>query len=509
MKQTDTETLQKWLTKGYIKTYFGNDIGRILMPSNRSLQNCDEPYVTHEEAEMVLSDCLISDFLKDKSLVFTGLTGSGKTTILRHVFGLETNANRPQIKDSTLIIPIDFNRSQSSAQEAVLSSLRVAVEMITNKYNFDYPGFDNEKFYNYINIRRPDLLRLDPKSDKLSSSEQMDRLLEKMPTPYASCQLQFAMDQPECTLKLVVLVVDNIEAFINPRAKDSKTKYLAPVIEAFKLAECIHQRGDTTKWSFNMVIACRHHIWRIMKGELTDNTQENVLLQSYITTERPYDLASPVEISDIILKREEIFSQKHHNSPKWEVAVNVVNTVLQKMENSIGDFVLQLELKDLRKSMAKMQDIILHKGLQKQTNDEIASGAFEIDSVEQFDLTKVNLIRTIGIGDYKYYSDLYSEIPNLLYNERQDGFELYPILTLKYFLKRCDYTEPAWDNPISISTFYESMRLIFGYNDSELSLTFIKSIRFLIQHRLLLRSADQPQEEVPGLSEEEINKIEF
>lgn len=36
-----------------------------------------------------------------------------------------------------------------------------------------------------------------------------------------------------------------------------------------------------------------------------------------------------------------------------------------------------------------------------------------------------------------------------------------------------------------------------------------QSISFLIQHRLLLRSADQPQGEVPGLSIEEIRKIEY
>ena len=74
-------------TDGYIKKYFGTDIGRILMPGTRNLQNCEIPYVSHEEAEAVLKDSLVGDPLMDKSRAFTGLTGSGKTTILRHVFG--------------------------------------------------------------------------------------------------------------------------------------------------------------------------------------------------------------------------------------------------------------------------------------------------------------------------------------------------------------------------------------------------------------------------------------
>ena len=37
---------------------------------------------------------------------------------------------------------------------------------------------------------------------------------------------------------------------------------------------------------------------------------------------------------------------------------------------------------------------------------------------------------------------------------------------------------------------------------------FGRSVHFLIQHRLLLRSADQPQDEAPGLSLEDVKKVE-
>lgn len=497
-------------TDGYIKSYFKTEISRILVPNTRNLQNCDIPYVDHPEAENKLQECLVGDSLIDKSLVFTGLTGSGKTTILRHVFNLETNANQSVIKENKIIIPIDFNRSQSSAQEAILSSLRAAIEKIVGLYEIDYPDITNEKFYEYIKARRSDFLFLDPKiTQNTSYREKMTVFLDKMPTPFASCQLQYVMDHPKCQLELVVLIVDNIEAFMDSNAKNAKSRYLAPVIEAFKLAECIDQRGDKTKWQFNMLIACRHHIWRLMKGEYGDNAKESVLLQSYVTTEHPYDLTDPIEINAIVEKREKVFEHRQQDTKKWGVAVEVVNTVLQSMENSIGNFVMQLELKDLRKSMSRMQELILHKGLQKKADEEISAGAFQIGSVEQFDLTRVNLIRTIGLSEYKYYSDSNSIIPNLLYNEQQEGMELYLLLTLNYFLIQCGYTAPAWDNSISVSDFYGKMISIFQDDNGELDYPFDRSISFLIQHRLLLRSADQPQGEVPGLSIEEIRKIEY
>ena len=66
-------------TDGYIQKYFGTDIKRILVPNDRNIQNCEIPYVPHSQAENALKDFLIGDPEKDKSLVFTGLTGSGKT----------------------------------------------------------------------------------------------------------------------------------------------------------------------------------------------------------------------------------------------------------------------------------------------------------------------------------------------------------------------------------------------------------------------------------------------
>lgn len=48
-------------TKGYIETYFGADIGRILGPNLRSIQDAGIPYVSHPEAEKVLSNCMEAD----------------------------------------------------------------------------------------------------------------------------------------------------------------------------------------------------------------------------------------------------------------------------------------------------------------------------------------------------------------------------------------------------------------------------------------------------------------
>jgi hypothetical protein len=181
---------------------------------------------------------------------------------------------------------------------------------------------------------------------------------------------------------------------------------------------------------------------------------------------------------------------------------------MKKMDNGIGEFVKQLELKDMRKSLLKMQELIIHKGLQKKSDEEIA-GAFQIDSVDQFDLSRVNLIKVLGLGNTKYYTNKDNLIPNLLINEQEEGMELYALLTLNYFLRASGYVEATWDNSISIPLFYNKMKNIFGFNEEIQKNIFGKAIQFLINNRLLLRSADQPQDDVPGIGLNNVNDIEF
>ena len=51
------------------------------------------------------------------------------------------------------------------------------------------------------------------------------------------------------------------------------------------------------------------------------------------------------------------------------------------------------------------------------------------------------------------YNSRESIIPNLLYNEVNNNMELFPLLTLKYFLYFADYREMSWDSSIRISDF--------------------------------------------------------
>lgn len=476
-------------TTGYIETYFGSDIGKILTPSNNSLAVSNTPYVHHGEAEKKLSEILERDPELNKSLAFTGLTGSGKTTILRHVFRLNENSNQLSYMGNKLIIPIDFNRSQDkNPQKAILNNIRAAVATLCNDFHIDFPDFKSEGLYQFVNDHRRDQLFYDSGfSSQSSHADQLYAFLQHQEMAFASCQLQYVLNHSNCPIELVILILDNVEAY--DMDKNNIEAGLVPIVEAFRLMECISAGQDKNKWNFNMLFVCRHHIWRMLKGHYSTD-DSNALLQSFITTEHPYDLSHPVQIPDIVEARDKSFARTRRKT--WKQSVNIVKAMMDTMEGKIGHFILELQLKDMRRSMATLRDLIQHKNLQKETNEEIITGAFQLDSPDQFDLSRVNLVRTIGLGTNRYYCDN-GLIPNLLRNDRMQGMELFALLSLKYFLVRCDYNEPSWDNSISISEFYSNMQYLFEYDEATMSHIFKQSIIYLIRTRMLLRSADQNQ----------------
>ena len=495
---------QRYNTNGYIRLYFKDEIDLILASNSNSFRNLPDPYVHHEEAEQELAKLLEYDELKNKVFWFTGLTGSGKSTILQHSLGYSSETNGPVIKNGTLVIPVDFNRAQGRAKEALLSSLRGGVRKICMDYNIDFPFVDNREFYDYVCERRQEVILRDPEIKSTATpEEQFHDFIRNVEEGFTSFQLQYVLDKINGEIKLVVLAIDNVEAYM--RGENNEEKFVEPLLVAFKLNDCINKLNHSL-WGFNLIISCRHYIYRIAKSKYAELSKNSNELESF-SYDNIYDLANPVRMNDLVNKRDEVITPKYKDKDKWEQAVKTVRAILHRMDDRIGDFVLELNLKDIRKSMNTMKDMVLNRRLQYENpKDEITPGSFNIESSSQFNLSRVNLIKTIGLDGGTYYCND-GLIPNLFYNEISEGLEMYPLLTLKYFLKRCDYRETGWEESINIPEFYYNMKEVFNFTDDEINGTFRKCVEYFIKHRILLRSADQSQDDVV-LSQEEIRKID-
>lgn len=499
-------------TDGYIKSYFKDEINLLLTPRDNMVRSSESPYVRHERAERFLEHYNRPNEQQDRIVFFTGLTGSGKTTILKNYFHFGIREEiRSKINEETrtVLIPIDFNFTQVDAEKAIMGSLRAAADKICEQYGISYPDTEDEAFYEYVVERREGLIYGDPDFHKHTHAQRLEAIKERDSFSgekiLESCRFQYIMDQSE-KLDHVLIIIDDVEAF------SDQEKPLEPIIHAFKLAECFNHRGAKTTWMYSMIISCRHHIWRLMKERHMDDIPSRPLLQSFITNDQGFDLYDPVKIEPIVEKRQGVFGAKQRDLNKWDTAVKVVKDILFQADNDVGELIHQLELKNTRKSFELLRDLVLNKNLQRVSAIDTAPGAFRIDSVEQFDITRVNLIRQFGLGSWQYYANEHSEIPNLLYNlpATERDIEVYPLLTLKYFLRLCNYEEPEWQIYYQISHFLRRTHYIFGYTDEVNDETFGRAARYLIKNRMLLRSKDQDQKETAELQyEARLREIEM
>ena len=497
MKKRNAEN-NEWKPKaGYIKKYFGDDIDLLLSESDRVFRVDASPYVRHERAEEFLDAYRRPNWDTDRITLFTGLTGSGKSTILRNYFGFGIESHiKPKIDESTrtVLIPVDFNRSHKSAKDVILGNLGYAMELVQKRYDLKYPRPDNEDFYQYVDVVRPDLLRLAPNYTSLTHTERLNEAAIINNELLNSCRFQYVMEQAE-ELDHVLLLIDDVEMVGDP---------VEVVMQALQVVECFLGRDSDSRFMFDIILSCRHHVWRMMNERNMDDDPQKPRLQSYFTTD-DFDLYDPVDIKAIVDRRQEIIRKRRANPERWDAAAQAVKTILFYAGNNVGTLVQELMLKNNRSSFGRLKELVKNPGLQIEPSIDMEPGSFHLDSVHDFDLSRVNLIRQFGLRNWTYYASDHSDIPNLLYNlpETDRKIELYPLLTLKYFLKLSGYTPQNWEVGYQVSHFMRRMKTVFGIKeDSVYDETFGRSVRYLIKNRMLLRSKDQDQIELEELRTE-------
>ena len=69
-----------------------------------------------------------------------------------------------------------------------------------------------------------------------------------------------------CIISICILILDNVEA--SNMIDKGVESGVAPIVEAFRLFECISHGHKEDKWNFHLVFACRHHIWRMLSQRL-------------------------------------------------------------------------------------------------------------------------------------------------------------------------------------------------------------------------------------------------
>lgn len=486
-----------------IEKFLKREIDFLLAPSANQLNNVefDEIYLPNPDAEKFLSSVLVKSPV-DKVLYLTGLTGSGKTMILKSVF--RCSGMTPRFCDNnTLIIPFSFDSfssrdlqlSSNIGIETVFSNmLSCACEMIeANCPNLKRVEGNEEDFFEMIKQSRGDYTQVADTWPRPSINERMNRFISGNPIPFHSAVLKYYLNQDACNINNLIILVDDVEGA-------GEQNELLPVKVAYRVITCLENIPASKEWSAHLVISCRNYVYRLLIDN--NHTPEHQYIETY-TESDVFHIESAPAVIEIAKKRYAAIS-KRESSGKWKTALDVVLLLIENIDSSIGDFILNIKIRNIRKALSLTKQIVYNKKWIQRDYAEVVQGAFSIDSVKDYNVTPATLIRAIGMRESMIYCSNESDIPNIMYNA--DDLDLYSLLILKYCMIRRNSKYSNWNDTINLMYFYERIAYTFQENSNYVN-KFKDACEYLILNRLLLRSIDQLQDNALPVNEQNVGQI--
>ena len=503
-----------------IQNYLESEISTLLTPAVFQMSQIEfsDLYISNPEYEKALEKYTRHTHTNNICFV-EGLTGVGKTMLVRHVFDI--HAKRGFIYNNNLVIPLSFDHALYGGVEAMFTNMVGKAYKRLEKHFEGLKHIDDDptEFYDFIEKFREDLIPVSHKTPE----EQLEELEKCKPLAHHACALKYYLNQDACTIDNVIIVVDDIEGIrpdnddisVEERSSNYEDEQLCaellPIKMTLELTECMQNTGKV-KWSLNTIICCRHYVSRMIKTCPYSMDKPIPLIQSLQAyapcTRLSIEKAPP--LIDIIRKRYEalINSDAGSDEDKWEKALEIVIQILERVDNQMSDFILDLTLRNNREAMRWLKQVIYNKRwIQRDEADN--NGAFEISDLRQYRVTQASIIRALGMNESTVYNSSSSIIPNLLFNgdSPYDEMDMFPLLTLKYFVNKEKTQRISWDKAYRISDFMDIVHKLFKapkYDDF-----FRKSLNYLLSKRLLLRSYDQDQFDNRSLNNSDLTTIEY
>ena len=492
----------------YIQKYLGPELETILNPEANSIHgiDLDSIYVNMPILEQKMSP-LKHNMDSDRCLFLTGLTGCGKSCLLDYTFHIESKGIH--IENKSLYIPFSFDhtivaREKSQVEKYFINQMKTACEIITKeleKRNL-YPNSHN--LYKYIEEVRHDALQYGDGLDRGTEEERLGMLCKEDPVEYYALTLKYYLTELK-DINHVVLIVDDIESV-------GYQMELVPIDIGLSLWSCFkNQPRNTPKvWSSCAIISCRHYVYRmVQKHSIEDKYIIKSGIDSQTLESYPIDdeinISEPVKLINIIRKRVQALSRKE-DTKRWNDAWAVVEHILIRVDDKFGDFVTAICINNIRKSLSVVKKVILNRRwIQRNWQCEGETpGAFNINNVEQYNLSPPCLLRAMGLGEGNTY-DEDSIIPNIMFNTHDENSDLITLIVLKAFMNHSGERAIDWRTSLDRYKIMEDLKSVLLNQDKHPYVD--AAVDFLIANRLFLRSKNQAQDDGLDINETNISYV--
>lgn len=495
------------MEKSNIFLKYRDEVSHLLTPTTDSYRkySYDALYV-----ETGLSNDIRS-FVSDKNdvLVYlTGLTGSGKTSLLKHVF--KHYENPVVLEGDTLVISFSCNSMMGNIDDLKkrLSTLFLSVcEILCDKYAISRYNVDINNFYDYIKKQKGQFAVNQKGWKPCPAEEILNQVYADGPLEFALFALKYSLAQTESLVTHLVFIMDDVEAV-------GVNNEIFPMYLANKVMSCLKHRSmnEKDKWGCTVFVACRHYVFRIFKTRLRTKDEEDIFLKDAdidkSTMEsfsaEDIDMRQGPSIKEIILKRKNEIIKGMENTAEIDDFNEICEFILSIVDQA-GELLLVLNLYDYRRTFSCLKKVVFNKRWLQRF--ESSNGAFKIGSAKENYITKMpNIIRAIAMGENDFYFGEYSIIPNLLQNKQDSNDDLWILLLLSRFIKNGQ--EFNWSNSEDLGEVKKQLSMIFG-DDGDYSAAYKEALNFLLVNRLLLRGKREQQQDSADLVSIDIDNVRF
>ena len=498
--------------KSHIEKYLGEEIETILNPDATSIHGVafDEIYVNMPVIEAQLLP-LTTHNLCDRCVFLTGVTGCGKTSVLRHTFHIEKSVH---INGASLYIPVSFDhalyaRTPENTKDYFTNIIKVACEILEREIHKTQKTVNDDGFIDFIRIVRHDDLQFNDAADSNACLAALDMLKRKNRIEYYCLRLKYYLTElPE--INHVVLIVDDIEAV-------GYKNELTPIDIGLSIWTCLKRPPEDEElkiqktWSTSVIISCRHYVYRMINSRLIerkyvlDSGIDSQTIESYPIDDE-INIPESVRLVSIIEERVQKlrFARK---DKRWDDAWAVVSYILNQVDEGFGDFIVALSINNIRKALSVLKSVVLNKRwIQRSWAKEGGvPGAFSINCISEYNLSPPCLLRAIGLKEGNVYSHEDSIIPNIISNAIDECSDFILLLTIKAFINQTNSSLINWRTSLDCNRTANKIKRLL--REVECHAYVDEAIQHLILSRLLLRSQNQAQDDGIDINKDNVREI--
>ncbi len=370
-----------------------------------------------------------------------GLTGMGKTTLLRNYFKITDRDIK--ISDSDIIIYISFyyadllsDNPQKSIEKEIVKYLLRTVKKLLIEHKEIYTNSEKfwSDFYNFIISNKPTLLENDkiiPNSsffDDVFNPLSYDKIQEKLKKTCENNTLEYYSSLIKYILTKIQKAYNIFIIFDDIESKEEK--FHKTTVELARHLHSCFSAIENPRITIKTIIALRAYTFRCNIGRQSQARRESIQHDTILKK-------NSVNLLDIFNKRFEEIEETQltkvitKNIESYNQAKTQLYCVAKSLDRIGGHLIYNLSNYNLCDALLIYCNIMINLDWIAEDEAE-TSGAFQIDS-KNYRITTENLMYVIANMEVDNYMEKSGYVPNILYNDKE-GTDLIAVYIIKYLL---------------------------------------------------------------------------